>query len=48
MKQYGRRQVSYDTEVGKVTADYHVLDVRRPIWSSGSMMDPGCDVRKDR
>ena len=38
------RQVSYDTEVGKITTDYRVLDVRRPIWSLGSIMDSGCDV----
>ena len=44
MTQHGMRQVSYDTEVGKVTADYRVLDVRRPIWSLGSMMDSSCDV----
>ena len=50
MKQHGMRQVSYDTEVGKVTTDYRVLVVRRPIWSLGSMMDSGCDVHftKDR
>ena len=36
--------MSYDTEVGKVTTDHRVLDVRRPIWSFGSMMDSGCDV----
>ena len=50
MKQHGMRQVSHDTEVGKVTADHRVLDVRRPIWSLGSMMDSGCDVHftKDR
>ena len=41
MKQHGMRQMSYDTEVGKVTADYRVLDVGRPIWSLGSMMDSG-------
>ena len=41
MKQHG---ISYDTEVGKITTDYRVLDVRRPIWSLGSMMDSGCDV----
>ena len=35
MKQHGKRQVSHDTEVGKVTTDYRVLDVRRPIWSVG-------------
>ena len=44
MKQHGIRQVSYDTEVGKITTDYRVLDVRRPIWSLGSMTDSGCDV----
>ena len=35
MKQHGMRQVSCDTEVGKVTTDHRVLDVRRPIWSLG-------------
>ena len=44
MKQHGMRQVSYDVEVGKVTTDYRVLDVRRPIWSLGSMMHSSCDV----
>ena len=44
MKQYGMRRVSCDTEVGKITTDYRVLDVRRPIWSLGSMIDSGCDV----
>ena len=44
MKQHGMRQVSYDTEVGKITTDYRVLDVRRPIRSLGSMMESGCDV----
>ena len=44
MKQHGMRQVSHDMEVGKVTTVYCVLDVRRPIWSLGSMMDSGCDV----
>ena len=50
MTQQGMRQVSYDTDVGKDTADYRVLDVRRRIWSLGSMMDSGCDVHltKDR
>ena len=50
MKQHGTRQVSHDTEVGKVIADYRVLDVRRPNRSLGSMMDSGCDVHftKDR
>ena len=42
MKQYG--------EVGKVTLDYRVLDVRRPIWPLGAMVDSSCDVHftKDR
>ena len=31
MQQRGMRQMSYDTEVGKVTAVYRVLDMRRPI-----------------
>ena len=44
MKQHGMRQVSFDTEDGKITTDYRVLDVRRPIWSLVSMMDTGCDV----
>ena len=44
MTQHGVRQVNYDTEVGKITTDYRVLDVRRPIWSLGSMMDSGCAV----
>ena len=50
MQQRGMRQVSYDTEVGRVTAVCSVLDMRRPVWSLGSMMDSGCDVdfAKDR
>ena len=44
MNRHGTRQVFRDTEVGKITTDYRVLDVRRPIWSLGSMMDSGCDV----
>ena len=44
MKQHGMRRVGCDTEVGKITTDYRVLDVRRTIWSLGSMMDSGCDV----
>ena len=44
MKQHGIGQVSYDTEVGKITTDYRVLDVRRPFWSLGFMMDSGCNV----
>ena len=34
MKQHGVRQVSYDTEIGKITTDFRVLDVRRPIWAN--------------
>ena len=41
---HGMRQVSYETEVGNITTDYRVLDVRRPVWSLGSMMDSGCVV----
>ena len=50
MQQRGMSQVSYDTEVGRLTAVYRVLDMRRPIWSLGSMMDSGCDeyFTKDR
>ena len=50
MQQRGMSQVSYDTEVGRLTAVYRVLDMRRPIWSLGSMMDLGCDeyFTKDR
>ena len=44
MKQHGIRQVSYDTDVGKITTDYRVLDVKKPISLLGSMMDSGCDV----
>ena len=48
MKQHGMRQVSCDTEVGKITTDYRVLDVRRPIWSFWSMVDSGCDVHSTK
>ena len=51
MQQHGMRQVSYDAEVGKITTDYRVLDVRRPAnLVVGSMMDSRCDVyfTKDR
>ena len=50
MQQHGMRQVSNDTEVGRVTAVFCVLDMRRPIWSLRGMMDSGCDVyfTKDR
>ena len=44
MTQHGMRQVGYDTEVGKITTAYRLLDVRRPIWSLGSMIDSGCDM----
>ena len=44
------RQASCDTEAGKMTTVYCVLDMRRAIWSLGSMLDSGCDVyfTKDR
>ena len=50
MRQHGMRQVSCDTDFGKVTADCRVLDVWRPIWSLGSTVDPACDAHftKDR
>ena len=43
-------QMIYDSEAGRVTAVYRVLDMRRPIWSLRSMMDSGCNVyfSKDR
>ena len=37
------RHVSYDSEVGRVTAVYGALDMRRSIWSLRSMMDSDCD-----
>ena len=43
MQQHEMRQMSYDTEVGRVTVVHRVLDIRRPIWSLGSIMDSGCD-----
>ena len=50
MQQRGMGQVSCDTEVGRVTAVYRVSDMRRPIWSLGSMMNSDCDAHftKDR
>ena len=50
MPQRGMRQMSCDSEAGRVTAVHSVLDMRRSIWSLGSMMDPGYDVyfAKDR
>ena len=50
MQQRGMRQLSCDSEAGRVTAVYRVLDMRRLIWSLGSMMDSGFDVyfAKDR
>ena len=35
MKQHGMTQVSCDTQVGRITTDYRVLDLRRPTWSLG-------------
>ena len=50
MQQLGMRQTSYDSEAGRVEAVFRVLDMRRSIWSLGSMMDSGFDVyfAKDR
>ena len=41
--------VSYEMDASTVTMDYRVLNVKRQIWSIGSM-DPGCEVHftKDR
>ena len=50
MQQRGMRQMSCDSEAERVTAVHSVLDMRRSIWSLGSMMDSGYDVyfAKDR
>ena len=50
MQQRGMRQMSCDSEAGRVTAVHSVLDMRRSIWSLGSMMNSGYDVyfAKDR
>ena len=50
MQQRGMRQMSCDSEAGRVTAVYRVLDMRQSNWSPRSMMDSGCDVyfAKDR
>ena len=50
MQQCAMRQMSFDSEAGRVTAVYRVLDLRRPVWSLGSMMDSGCHeyFTKDR
>ena len=49
LKQHDRWMVSYEMDASTVTMDYRVLDVKRQIWSIGSM-DSGCDVyfTKDR
>ena len=44
MQQRGMRQMSCDSEAGRVTAVHRMLDMRRSIWSLGPMLDPGCDV----
>ena len=44
MQQRGMRQMSCDSKVGRVTAVYRVLDMRRSIWSLRPMLDSGCDV----
>ena len=38
------RQMNYDSEAGRITAVYRVLDMRRSIWSLKSMLDSGFDV----
>ena len=50
MQQREMKQMNCDSEAGRVTAVHRVLDMRRPIWSLGSMLDSGCDVHfpKDR
>ena len=50
MQQRGVRQMSCDSEAGRVAAVCSVLDMRRSIWSLGSMMDSSCNVyfAKDR
>ena len=49
LKQHDRWMVSYEMDASTVTTDYRVLDVKRQIWSIGSL-DSGCDVNftKDR
>ena len=49
-QQRGMRQMCCDSEAGRVTAVYRVLDMRRPTWSLRPLMDSGCDVyfAKDR
>ena len=50
MQQREMRQVSCDSETGRVTAVHRVLDMRRSIWSLRSMLVSGFDVyfAKDR
>ena len=50
MQQRGMRQMSCDSEAGRVTTVHRALDMRRSIWSLKSMLDSGCDVyfAKDR
>ena len=50
MQQREMRQVSCDSETGRVTAMHRVLDMRRSIWSLRSMLASGFDVyfTKDR
>ena len=50
MQQRGKRQMGCDSEAGRVTSVYRVLDMRRSILSLWSMLDSGCDVysAKDR
>ena len=44
MQQREMGQTSCDSEAGRVTAVYSVLDMRRSIWSLRSIMDSGFDV----
>ena len=39
MKQHGMRQVSYDTEVGKITTDYRVLASSFHVWTSQNFVN---------
>ena len=50
MQQREVRQMNCDSEAGRVTVVYSVLDMRRSIWSLRSMLDSGFDVyfTKDR
>ena len=36
--------VSYDVDANTVTKECRVLEMKRQIWATWSMMDSGCDV----